>query len=996
MDELVVDNAHNTYVTRGARNGIEKFSPGGTLLYSLPFSNVGGLAIDQASGNLLASHVEGLRPVVVVLDSSGNPVRRFGYGLIQGVLSSLAVGQSALGDVYGIEPSANRIRYLVFPPPGPIACCVTIAPGNTKATLKGQVNPEGKASTYHFEYLTESEFIANGSSFSGPNVPVSTPESSPIGPDFVLHEAIAQIGCTSPTDPPQPECLDPETKYHVRIVAENPDGDSVSPAAIFETRESLELKATWATDVGPSSAELHAEVNPLGIPATGFFEYVDDASFQASGFDQASKVPATPIDLGVGEDFVTASTQISSLEPNTLYHYRVVASNAFVGDVSGGVESFLTFPASGGIPPCPNDIFRIGTAEKLPDCRAYEMVSPVDKNGGDIKVLVQVLSHPARLDQSSGSGDAFTYSSVAAFAEPQSALWSNQYLARRGAAGWENEPINWPKEPTNLTDNPILKLDAQYRIFDSDLSSGWVSQYAGPPLDDCAPEGFINLYRRDNNSGSYEALVIDQPAESITAASDYRIELQGLSADGSDAVFRANAKLMPTASNVKGIYQLYMHTRDPEGECGQLRLISVKPNGTAVTENASAGSAGGVAEYRRSTVARAVSLDGNRVFFSSTPIPIGNGPLFVRVNTDLPQGPTPGGKCATPVTLGCTLEISADPAQFWTAATDGSRVVYSVGGNLFEYDVDKAMAGQSAVTQIAGGAKGVVGASEDASRIYFTSTEQIEGEGVVGKPNLFLYEPGKAEEYRLVATLSERDLQVFNFFGLAVGHPTPIPNGVRLSADGSHLAFVSQASLTGYDNLDAITGEPAIEVYLYDTTSAQVRCISCNPSGSRPEGREFKEGSTIRYVAAMMAPGESQTFTPRSLSADGNRLFFESFDALLPSDVNKAMDVYEWQRAGSAEACNAMGMELYVPASGGCLALISSGTEETDSEFADASPDGSDVFIRTLSSLVPQDPGQIDVYDVREGGGFPVPSPPRPACEGEACVGPAPGPPADT
>ena len=59
---------------------------------------------------------------------------------------------------------------------------------------------------------------------------------------------------------------------------------------------------------------------------------------------------------------------------------------------------------------------------------------------------------------------------------------------------------------------------------------------------------------------------------------------------------------------------------------------------------------------------------------------------------------------------------------------------------------------------IANGAEGLVGASEDASRIYFVSTEQIEGEGEAGEPNLYLYEPAKAaaEKYRLVATLGQR------------------------------------------------------------------------------------------------------------------------------------------------------------------------------------------------------------------------------------------------
>jgi hypothetical protein len=270
---------------------------------------------------------------------------------------------------------------------------------------------------------------------------------------------------------------------------------------------------------------------------------------------------------------------------------------------------------------------------------------------------------------------------------------------------------------------------------------------------------------------------------------------------------------------------------------------------------------------------------------------------------------------------------------------------------------------------------------------------------VAGEPNLYLYEPAKAvpDKYRLVATLSEAELSPrFRWFGFAVGELRPILNGTRLSADGSHLAFVSSGSLTDYDNRDANTGEPAIEVYLYDTASKEVRCISCNPSGSRPEGRLFgPQDSEVRRVAAMLAPGESQTFAPRSLSADGNRLFFESFDALLPRDVNRKMDVYEWQRAPDAAVCQAKGMELFVPASEGCLSLISSGQDETDSEFADASPDGSDVFIRTASSLLLQDPGQVDIYDAREGGGF-EPVIRKTPCEGEGCSDSIPPPPPDT
>ena len=1007
LGELAVDSLERFYVTRGGKAGFEVYNSSGVLETSLALDNVSALTIDPSSDRLLASHREGQLFVISEVDGSGSVVSRFGYESLQQSPAGIAAAHTATGDVLASEPSSDRIRYLKFPPKGPLPCCLEVNAGNTKATLKGQVNPEGKSTIYHFEYLTDAEYVANGNSFSGPDTPISTPVSAPVGSDFSLHAAQAAIGCTAPTDPPQPECLEPETKYHARLVATNADDEgeeNASAEIVFETKERFEFGDIWSTDVGLNDAEIHAEVNPLGIPATTFFEYVDDASFQASEWANATKAPTTPIDLGGGEAFVTADAKLAGLTENTIYHYRAVASDAFIDEEAGPEGTFTTFssptlPLQG----CANDVFRIGFSATLPDCRAYEMVSPIDKNGGDIKVLVQGVSFPARLDQSADSGDAFTYSSVAAFAEPQSSLWSSQYLARRGVESWSTEPINQPKEPTNLTDNPVLKLDVQYRHFSPDLANGWASQYASPPLDQCAPEGFINLYRRDNTSGTYQALVTNPPAGAIT---DYRIELQGLSADESHAVFRANAKLTTDASSVSGAnaYQLYLHVADPEGGCGQLRLVSFKPNGAAGAPPASVGSPAGPAEYRASTLARAVSADGSRVFFTTGSTPTNSGPLFVRVNADQPQGAVSGGKCSFPITAGCTLEITSTSTQYWTADTKGSRVIYSVGSELFEYDVDKAIKNEAAKTLIASGAQGVVGASEDASRIYFVSTNQIEGEGEAGKPNLYLYEPAKAapDKYRLVAMLSAKDAGAFLLQGFGVGNAQPIRNGTRLSADGSHLAFVSQASLTGYDNIDANSGEPAIELYLYDTASEEVRCVSCNPSGSRPEARKFLEGeegeagAAIRYVSAMMAPGESQTFAPRSLSADGNRLFFESFESLLPRDINKTEDVYEWQRAANAAACQALGMELFVPAAGGCLSLISSGQDETDSELADASPDGSDVFIRTASSLLPQDPGQVDVYDVREGGGLPIPPLPQTPCEGEECSGSVPTPPADT
>ena len=65
------------------------------------------------------------------------------------------------------------------------------------------------------------------------------------------------------------------------------------------------------------------------------------------------------------------------------------------------------------------------------------------------------------------------------------------------------------------------------------------------------------------------------------------------------------------------------------------------------------------------------------------------------------------------------------------------------------------------------------------------------------------------------------------------------------------------------------------QAFLYDVEAEQdSTCASCNPSGARPLGPATLPGWTNCFEG------------PRYLSDDGNRLFFETFDALVPADDN--------------------------------------------------------------------------------------------------------------
>ncbi len=950
-------------------------------------TNLRAIAIGQ-DDSLFIAQLDNNSWIVTERNPGGLIVKRFGYGEIDFGMSSIAV--AAGGEVFGSEEyvgtpfPGNRVISIDRPPSGPLSCCLDVQTGNTKATLKGQVNPEGKATTYHFDYVTEESFEDEGG-FASPKT-VSTSESASIGEDFSLHPASASIGCATPTDPPQPECLLPATDYRYRLVAINADGGSEVEGQ-FTTKDPFEILATFATGVDTGSATLNTTVNPLGIPASGYFEYVTEAQFQANEFDEATKAPnvdasEAPLDFGAGEAPVAKVVTLPGLAPNTTYRYRIVVSDSFVDEKFGPTQSFTTFPArSNPTNSCANVASRIGPGAHLPDCRAYEMVSPVNKNGGDIKVLNSTLNYAARLEQSSADGSRFAFSSVTAFADAVSAPWTSEYLANRiDGVGWFTQAISPPRESNSLTFTPAFKWDIQYKTFSPDLGSGWLIHDTNPPLDECAPADTLNLYRRDNTTGSYEALTTTFPTN--VASGGYELELQGVSADEAHAVFRANGKLTSKAST-STLSQVYMHVKDPEGGCGELKLVSVLPNGSATATDSSLATFKGLpGESRGNAVANALSADGSRAFWSTA----GNVALYLRE-----------------MEIGKTVLI-ATGGEYQAANPSGSKALYAIDEKLFEVDAAKALAGQpGASTPIADKFKGIAATTADLSRIYFVSTEALGGEGVAKEPNLYLREGGAT---KLVTTLYGGDATLpggdigggFNYQGFLVGSSNSNANGVRASADGSHLAFVSAGSPTGYDNTDAADpqGRKALEVYLYDAGTGKLACISCNPSGARPQGREFKSfGSPlIRRVAARLPAGQNQFFTPRALSADGNHLFFDSFDALVPSDRNKMGDVYEWTRASGQEECEAQGAELFVPKAGGCLSLISSGQDEVDSELADMTPDGHDVFIRTGSSLLPQDPGQIDVYDARIGGGLPIPPPLGEDCETPAnsklCPNPAP------
>lgn len=723
--------------------------------------------------------------------------------------------------------------------------------------------------------------------------------------------------------------------------------------------EPPEIVSQYATAVSAEDASVEAQISPSFAKDTTFWVEYGTGKCSEGGCEAvtaSAPLKGTVNDTPQG----TGEVPLVGLAPATTYHFRFVAESEGGGPVQGAEAAFTTYPLSTGPPPCPNDPLRAGAGALLPDCRAYELVSPLDKDGGEAIALSDTPGYPAELTQGDPAGGKLTYSSYRAFADPTSAPFTSQYLAKRQEDGWATEPISPPREEVLFAD-----LRNQFRLFSPDLSRAWLQSDSEPVLAPGGLKGYRNLYRRDNVDGGYAMQCATEPVGA--KAADFRLEVQGASADGSHLVFRANGKLIEGAAET-GVAQLY--------ECvdgNELRLVSVLPGGGAA-EGASTGDAsspGLDSSHRKSNVTGAVSADGSRIFWTAATF--GAGPLHARIDGAV------------------TVEIAASGARFRQASVDGTRVIYTVGDELLAATVGSESAGSETIAREV---EGVMGVNEDAQLLYFVSREDLDasGEAQPGEPNLYLHRAAP-NTYTFIARLSEYDTQEEIDGPVEMSPLTPVARSpyqrsARVTADGLHAAFTSTAPLTGYDNTDVVSGKANAEVFVYDAEAAQLRCASCNPSGARPRGAEVGEPN---FWAAAIIPGwEDQFHASRALSEDGGRLFFEAVDALALGDTNGVTDVYQWEEPGHG-GCNAASPTYSAP-TGGCIDLISSGKSPEPSTLVDASADGADVFFKTAASLWAPDPGLVDIYDARIGGGFPVPPALPLPCEGDACQSPAPPP----
>ncbi len=598
---------------------------------------------------------------------------------------------------------------------------------------------------------------------------------------------------------------------------------------------------------------------------------------------------------------------------------------------------------------CPNEQLRgqDGYALALPDCRAYEQASPLDKNFTDALGEADVV-------QSSPSGDGVTFFSGVPFPGVLSATGPSLYLSARAGGEWSTQglvPMTVPRSQPGHGSASVLSLT-------DDLSAAIV--LVEPGLEAGMTPGRYS-YLRDNATGSFRLL-----ASGIAVFAD-------ATADGSRILFEDTAKeLVPGVRDEKEVPYLYeWNGSRPPGQ--ELSLAGVLPDGKAPVDGSVAGPGGpGLGRSRGGATGRfytrdTISADGSRVFFSDA----GTGQIYMR---------EPEAARTVPVSAG---------SAYWRAATaDGSEVFYTEGEDLYRFD-----AGSETREPLTSGSAGVLGtlgiSTENGSYVYFVATgvlaDNENGNKEIpemGKANLYEWHSGETIFVAQLGIGSEYDEYDWrDFYRSNPGVPPAAgEKSSRVTHDGTTVLFASRAQLTSYDN----AGQG--ELYLYDAASSKLTCVSCNPSGAPATSEVYLAGNL-----SIDAAPERNAFLTRNLSEDGSRAFFQTKEALVPRDKNEQTDVYEWEREGTGgpDGCS-YSSASFNASSDGCLYLISTGESGDQSYFGDASADGNDVFFFTRQSLVGQDQDENDdLYDARVDGGIAAQNPPPPAsCTGEGCLGP--------
>jgi hypothetical protein len=442
------------------------------------------------------------------------------------------------------------------------------------------------------------------------------------------------------------------TEYQFHLVGKNELGTNQGVEESFKAK-GPSVGSVLVGGVSENSATFHATVNPNGADTSYVFEYVTQADFESNGFAGAASVPAAGESIGAGTSDVEVSATAEGLEPRTAYFFRVAVTSA-AGTTRGIAKPFATQGAAPVFGSCPNDRFRTGPSTKLPDCRAYEQVTPDDKYGSD------AFGNEFSI-QASPSGDAITSFSLAGFPGPESFQSISVLMSRFADGKWST-----------------AGLSAPYSYGDSDNTLAWT------------PDLHLSFGRsRHTGDGPESALVMRDSASGartvlIPQGAGFNVEFEGFTLGGafdedSKIVFEARGPIQVTSgpAPTSTEHNVYLYDRDtgeltlagllPDSACGSPPCVP--PNGSELPL-----AFGGFAQD-----GHVVTPDGG-VYFTD-----GSGRLYLRsdvAGADATTVPVSASHKTNGGGPGGVATNSPQPVAFYGATTDGSRALFTSSEEL--------------------------------------------------------------------------------------------------------------------------------------------------------------------------------------------------------------------------------------------------------------------------------------------------------------------------
>jgi hypothetical protein len=612
---------------------------------------------------------------------------------------------------------------------------------------------------------------------------------------------------------------------------------------------------------------------------------------------------------------------------------------------------------------CPNEQLRhesdtnLATGQpystELPECRAFELVSPPEKNGQHIE---GTYSAPDGNAEILGSKTSLPGSPTGG---------TSIYVSRRASTGWATTALAPSDDsPDNVealdlgevgSDFSTIFLGDDNQLVPSDTDSHFLDLFA------VGEDGSV-AWASQGPTGGIGTAPLEEPA--------YEARFGGAPTNLSHVVFETTyGKLLPEDTHTYGseIYDRINGTTtklvgllpdESIPECG----VSLGEQSGEHTENEN--QRGG---YLPTSVASntAVSTEGTKIFFRSpdsgavscssrTP-----PQLYVRIDNDYSL------QVSAPA-VGVSDPDGEQEAHYAFSTPGGNRVFFTskealtasantsgdTTEDLYECEIietaGKPTCGltdlsSTGLTDPDGSqVQGVVDVSENGEVVYFVAKGKLTNQASNGELNLYVSDGG---HLAYIAALSPNDVAA----GTDTWSGDSDQRTARVTPDGSRLLFSSAASVAG----NATSGFQ--ELYLYDLNNGSIVCVSCGPSDTAPSG-----AATLGVFA------KGGVHAPLSnLSDSGETVFFNSPESLAGVDTHGIENVYEWHND--------------------TVGLISP-PGQYPATFADASPDGSDVFFSTHDVLVGQDQdgGDENVYDARIDGGFPAPPIPSKQCESVA------------